>query len=97
MTSIDSSIAFLHTSFDSRITSLQTRIGGVENSLTDFHHEWRTLSHGDGDDGDHFGEGVSVWLDAYRYAFLYFASDQPKWSHGIGTVFLVPIRAVLKK
>ncbi|KAK8513252.1 hypothetical protein V6N12_037742 [Hibiscus sabdariffa] len=33
MTSIDSSIASLRTSFDTHITSLETRIGGVENSL----------------------------------------------------------------
>ncbi|KAK8563551.1 hypothetical protein V6N12_035697 [Hibiscus sabdariffa] len=39
MTFIDSSIASLRMTFDTRITSLETRIGGVENSLAGFHHE----------------------------------------------------------
>ncbi|KAK8582450.1 hypothetical protein V6N13_069227 [Hibiscus sabdariffa] len=52
MTSIDSNIASLRTSFDTCISSLETRIGGVETSLVGFHHEWRTLSHGDDDPND---------------------------------------------
>ncbi|KAK8505044.1 hypothetical protein V6N13_140041 [Hibiscus sabdariffa] len=51
MALIDSSIASLSTSFDTRISSLEMKIGGVENSLVGFHHEWRTLTHGDGGGG----------------------------------------------
>ncbi|KAK9002305.1 hypothetical protein V6N11_024989 [Hibiscus sabdariffa] len=50
MSSIDSNIASLCTSFDTRFTSLESRIGGIETSIARFHHEWRTLSHGDDDD-----------------------------------------------
>ncbi|KAK8696598.1 hypothetical protein V6N13_001731 [Hibiscus sabdariffa] len=46
---IDLSIASLSTSFNTCISTLETRIGSVENSLPGFHHEWRTLTRGDGD------------------------------------------------
>ncbi|KAL4324446.1 hypothetical protein GQ457_11G024510 [Hibiscus cannabinus] len=61
MSSIDSSIDSLRTSFDTRFTSLESRIGGIETSIAGFHHEWRTLSHGDDDDHDDYDDdGATV-------------------------------------
>ncbi|KAL4376802.1 hypothetical protein GQ457_02G022730 [Hibiscus cannabinus] len=61
MSSIDSSIASLRMSFDTRFTSLESRICGIETSIAGFHHEWRTLSHGDDDDHyDDDDDGATV-------------------------------------
>ncbi|KAK9028566.1 hypothetical protein V6N11_025722 [Hibiscus sabdariffa] len=61
MSSIDSSIVSLRTSFDTRFTSLESKIGGIETSIAGFHHEWRTLSHGDDDDHDDYDDdGATV-------------------------------------
>ncbi|KAL4386923.1 hypothetical protein GQ457_09G018860 [Hibiscus cannabinus] len=61
MSSIDPSIVSLRTSFDTRFTSLESKIGGIETSIAGFHHEWRTLSHGDDDDHDDYDDdGATV-------------------------------------